>query len=169
MATAAQSLHQQLKTQTHRQVCCVAPAVLITTTALAVIVCASLCLAIPGVNAMTQVFYPAILPSLIAIIFCVPFLIQAVRHNSREKQIREQFIEALHEPLNASDPNASKQDLIDLISKDLPESTIESTKILTDLRNKYPKQEADRNPLEQKIVDAIDAAMKKINGAEEDD
>lgn len=150
--------------------------------ALIVITCSCLCLALPGVNVLTDVIARGVVPGLCGIILSIPFICIAVKNGveqgrkhrtlidtmishldtyqipeKKKKERRANFI--LHNLLNWKIDEEDKGKLL----KNRIWTKEYQTKILTDINKRIGEKKKDRNPRQEKIATAIKEAMMRLN------
>jgi len=159
-------LHDTFKTSACRTGCSTAAASFLMIGALIVIGCACLCLTLPGVNVINNVILPGVLPGTGAIVLSIPFIVYAVR-KSREKNVdRKEVIDwnlmlFNHHQVDQMD----EEEAVDFIKENFfkPKWTKEySAKILSDIKDRYPKKKADQTPEQEALIKALDEVRTQI-------
>ena len=89
------NLHHDFRSKVKITGCSVAAASFLLIGALIVIGCGCLCLMLPGVNVLTQIAYPAIIPSLFAIALSTPLIVSGVVNNQKGNVLRKEMIETM--------------------------------------------------------------------------
>lgn len=140
--------------------------------ALLIIGCSLLCLQLEGINAMQDLFYPAILPSLCAIVISIPFIIISVINSQKKNELREEIFDKMGNWVEKSRIlGKSKEDQINYVEENFlnPKWSISyRTKLLTDFKETFPKNEnkgEDKSKWteEEIFVDCLDKLIAKIN------
>ncbi len=139
--------------------------------------CSSLCLTLPGVNAITQVILPAIVPALFAILVSIPLIIYSVKKAreaafiydmmldnmiallekyyipERKRRIRLEFM-MIHFLKWQKHPHNPKKFIR---NTDWPREY--QQKILTEMKKQLGEKKEDYNFRQKKIASAIDKAI----------
>ena len=148
--------------------------------ALIIITCGCLCLMLPGINVVNHVILPAVVPGLCAIVLSVPLILLAIRSSREKNTLREKKIEHMitlldeHEIPEMSESNRARFIIHNLLDwradPDKPGKVQKNThwsidyqkKILGDIKEKMGTEKSERNERQERIVEAIDSALLKI-------
>ncbi len=138
-------------------------AMLTTTVALIAIVSASFCLTLPGVNALTQVIYPAIIPASVVLALSIPLIVLAVKSARLQTKNYKALIDRAKELLDEKVQTGEKKEHIAFIRESLTrgKELVYNMKFLTDLKKAYPEAEQKEEAKNPSVM-AIDGAMKKM-------
>ena len=160
--------------------CCTAAASFLIIGALIVITCGCLCLMLPGINVVTHIILPAVVPGLCAIVASIPFIILAVRHSRDKNFVREQTITRMISLMDTHEiPEKSEKERVRFILHNLldwrtnleePDKIDKNTdwtidyqkKILGDIKEMIGKDKKERNARQERIAEAIDKALTKL-------
>ncbi|NGX61199.1 MAG: hypothetical protein K940chlam9_00682 [Chlamydiae bacterium] len=151
--------------------------------AVIVIGCASLCLTLPGVNAMQQVVLPGILPGAGGILLATPFIILAVKKTREKNAVRKTLIDTLIPLINkcnvpemkhSTSPKTSKH--VKHRAKFLKNTFFDKSwapeynrKLVSDLKERLPKKEEDQNYRQKRLVKALDHTISLLSPSKEDE
>ena len=146
-----------------------------------VIMCSCLCLTLPGVNVINHVILPAVIPGTIVMVTIVPLLIASVIYHNKEKnRIREKMIRKMINHLHIYKiPEETRKVRVKFILHNFLEWKVHPTqphkllrnrlwtveyqgKLLSELKDTLGKEKTDRNPRQERIARALDAARAKI-------
>lgn len=140
--------------------------------ALIVIACSSLCLTLPGVNAMTQVILPGIVPGLGALILSIPLIAYSVRKSGEIKRERKALldwqIQLLVFYFFRSGDLIAKDDRPLFIKKNFFVKSMykeEMMKTVSEIKKRFPvkKDEHGREARQARALNkALDQAIKQI-------
>ncbi len=143
------AFHEDLDRKVKLTGCCVIAASFLIIGALIVIGCSCLCLTLPGINAINDVILPAVVPSLLAIIVSIPFILLSVQYNRDKNYIREPMIERMINLLDEYGiPEQSRKVRVKFILNNfLKEHWAKNyrSEILTDIKKRLGKEKEDRN------------------------
>lgn len=138
--------------------------------ALVVIGCSCACLKLEGVNAMRDIFYPAILPSLCAIVISIPFIILCVIKTQEQQASRKEILDGLEEVItNSTVIGKKKKRQVKFIVENLLDekwSPSYQTKLIMDLKERYSEKEEakkEKSTPEKKFLESLDKVIEKIN------
>jgi hypothetical protein len=150
--------------------------------ALIVIGCSSLCIMLPGVNVITQIVFPAIIPSSFAIVFSIPLILIAVKSAEDATFIREEMVmDMMMKYLNKYDvallKGSMRRDFIlrnffawpldphddQKVVRNINWTRDYQQKIAMDFKKKIGEKEDDRHHKQEKISRAFDQALGKVN------
>lgn len=140
--------------------------------ALLIIGCSLLCLQLEGINAMQDLFYPAILPSICAIVLSIPLIVISVINSQKKNELREETFEKMGKWVkNNHVYGRSKNEQIKFVEENFLKdswSISYRTKLITDFKETFPKNEkkgSDKSKWtpEEKFVDHLDKVIEKIN------
>jgi hypothetical protein len=149
--------------------------------ALIVITCGSLCLLLPGVNVVTHVILPAVVPGSLAIIASIPFMVAAVQYSEEKNEARDEMILKMIDYLDTHQvPEMDEEERVNFILKNFLNWQIDSddssklaknqnwtmeyqAKILSDIKEKIGTNKSDRNPRQESIATALDEARTKLS------
>ncbi len=170
-------LHEKFGDKVCLTGCTTAAAAFLLIGALIVITCGSLCLLLPGVNVITHIILPAIVPGLAAILASIPIIILTVKQSQEKHKLREKIIHSMVDLLENYDvPQKPAKERVRFILHNLldwhaPEGKIEKNsfwtmdyqkKIISELKEKMGKEKSDRNPRQEKIARSLDKALIKL-------
>jgi hypothetical protein len=176
-----ESLHKDFGYQVKLTSCHTAAASFLMIGALIVITCGSLCLMLPGINVVSHVILPAVIPGSLAILTSIPFILAAIKHAQDKQYIRKLMLDRMRSHLDVYKvPEQPRKARIHFIlieflnwkpSPHDPKKLLRNRnwtkdyqgKILTELKEKIGKNKADRNPRQEKIATALDKALIKVN------
>ena len=164
-----------------------AAAAFLTIGASIVITCGCLCLMLPGVNVISHVILPAVVPGSFAILASLPFIFFAVKYTGERNEVRDQMINKMLVHLESygipdikaeNKEKAEKQRVKFILHNFLhwikdpnnPNKLLKNkswaveyqSKILEELKERIGKKKEKRNPRQEKIATAIDAATRKV-------
>lgn len=141
------------------------PATFITSIAIIVIGCSALCLTLPGINALTEVVLPALLPGSLGLALCIPLVILSIKHTKQSKKIRSAWVEQIHTHLQTSSISSEKliadQILLSHWNKEFKKA------LLKELMERHPgeekKPDSHQDPLYAALAKAYQGVVKGVS------
>ena len=177
---ALNTLHDEFGRKALFTGCSTAAASFLLIGALIIITCGCLCLMLPGINVVNHVILPAVIPGICAIVLSIPFILMSIRFSTDKNTLREQTIEKMITLLDDYEiPEMSEKNRVRFIIHNLldwpsdldkPGKVQKNTdwsldyqkKILGDIKEKMGTEKSERNPRQEKIIEALDSALIKI-------
>lgn len=128
---------------------------------------AALVLTLPGVNAMSQVLYPALVPGFFGLLVSLPFILNSVSYVQKKNLIRRKQIKMMIGMLETYDiPKLPKKDQVQFIQTNFFKEhwwKPYRTQIILDLKKEIGEKKEERNPRQEAISRALDQITKNIN------
>jgi len=159
-------LHNTFGEKACRSCCSVLAASFLITGALIVIYSASLCLALPGVNVVNQVILKGYLPAAVALILSIPFVIYGLLKSREQKEARTQLIDFNVALFNWYQiDTVDRRTKVDFIKKnffDRKWSKMYSSRLIKDIKARYPKKKEDQTDEVRALFVALDKALIKV-------
>lgn len=166
---AIQQQHSVVKEELFKRCWRAAFSIGITTIALAVILCACCCCMLPGVNALSQVVYPVIIPSLTALSLVIPLLWMNAKQSPAyitaldmlERELQNLVILDDSDPEEAEDapPSPRVRALLNLLPQN---SQLYSAALLSALKKRFPSKVRDQMPEQTALLKTIDNATRHL-------
>ncbi|MCC5831774.1 MAG: hypothetical protein JJU12_01865 [Chlamydiales bacterium] len=159
-------LHETFKKTACRTGCSTAAASFLIIGALIVIGSACLCLTLPGVNVVSNVIAPGVLPGSGALLLSTKFIVYSVRKSRKKNAQRHAIIDWNCMLLKFYQVDQMEEKAaVSFIKENLfkPKWSKEySSKVIGDIKERYPKNKDKQTEEEQALLKALDEARNKI-------
>lgn len=159
-------LHDTFKKTACRTGCSTAAASFLILGALIVIGGACLCLTLPGVNVVNNVILPGVLPGSGALMLSIPFIVYSVLKSREKNAQRKDLIDWNIMLLSRYQVDQMEEEEAVSFIKDnffKPKWAKEySSKVIGDIKERYPKKKDEQTSEEQALLKALDEARTKV-------
>lgn len=174
------ALHEDFGHEACLSGCSTAAAAFLLVGALIVITCGSLCSMLPGINVTSHIILRAVVPGLCAIVLSIPFIILSVYKSRDANALREKMITRALTLMDEYEiPEKKEEERIEFMLHNFldwrsnakkPSEIDKNThwgfyyqkEILKDIKEKMGKEKNDRNPRQEKIAEAIEKAITRL-------
>ena len=140
--------------------CTALPAIFLTSISLIAIGCSALCLTLSGINALTDVVLPFMLPGGVGLALSIPLIVLSVVHTQKRKKVRKEWVEQIHEHLKTID-SPSADNIRESIL--LTGWRMEFKKaLLKELMDKYPDEDKKNDEDQDPLYTALSKAYQNV-------